>query len=41
MGDLDHHLTVMLMASIGELGQPGHDGIVVEMQVAEGGRAVA
>ena len=41
MGDLDHHLAVVLVAGVGQFGKPGHDGVVIEMQVAEGRRAVA
>ena len=41
MGELDHHLAVVLVAGIGELGEPRHDLVAIGMQIAEGGRAVA
>ena len=41
MGELDHHLAVVLVAGVGKLPQPRHDLVAIGVQVAERGRAVA
>ncbi len=41
MGELDHHLAVVLVAGVGELGEPRNDLVAIGLEVAEGGRAVA
>ena len=41
MGELDHHLAVVLVAGRREFGKPRHDRVVPGMEIAEGGRAVA
>ena len=38
MGELDHHLAVMLVAVVGKLPQPRHDLVAIGVQIAEGGR---
>ncbi len=41
MGDLDHHLAIMLVAGIGDLAQPRHDLVSIDMEIAECRRTVA
>ena len=40
MGELDHHGAAVLVTVVGELLQPGHDLVVVGVQIAEGGRRI-
>ena len=40
MGDLAHHRRAVLVHPVGQLAQPRHDLVLVDVQVAEGGRAV-
>ncbi len=40
VGDLDHHRGARLVAVVGEAPQPGHDLVLVGVQVAEGRRRV-
>ena len=41
VGDLDHHLAIVLVTGIGHVAQPGHDLVAIDLEVAEGGRAVS